>query len=128
MKFILQHDLATLDPHFSPITGPATKGGVRNTCLFNKYDAIVDVGNLFSELSEVFDALPQIEIPAGYEDIRHQAVGGFASTDENSAIQERIDALMKDISIPTRNKLFKAYERDFTLFGYKWNTETNEIF
>lgn len=105
-----------------------TKGGMRNTCFFNKYDAIIDVGNLFPELSEIFDALPQIEIPEGYENIRHQAVGGFASSEDNAATQRKVNDLMEDIPISVRQKLYKIYERDFTLLDYKWNTETNEIF
>jgi hypothetical protein len=39
-----------------------------------------------------------------------------------------LNDLMKDIPFSSRQKLYKIYERDFTLLDYKWNTETNEIF
>ena len=64
----------------------------------------------------------------GFEDILHSSMGGLNSTLDHDVVQERIDLLFDDIDVDLRKKLKKFYERDFILFEYKWDVETNSIY
>ena len=55
-------------------------------------------------------------------------MGGLNSTLDHDVVQERIDLLFDDVDVDLRKKLKKFYERDFILFEYKWDVETNSIY
>ena len=60
--------------------------------------------------------------------VHHSVTGGLGPGLVNAELQKKADEMFQDIDLATRRKVKKMFERDFTLFEYKWDIATNKIF
>ena len=60
--------------------------------------------------------------------VHHSVTGGISPGLINAELQQKADEMLKDIDLTTRRKVKEMFERDFTLFEYKWDIATNKIF
>ena len=93
--------------------------------MFNEYDAVVAVENYNTEFAQILDFHPEIERPKDFGEFRHSVEGGVSGLIENQ--QKRVNEIVDPLPVETRERLMEYFGRDLTLFGYFWNTETNEI-
>jgi hypothetical protein len=93
--------------------------------LFNEYDAVVSVENYNTEFAQILEFHPEINSPKDFGELRHSVKGGASGLLEDQ--QKRVHEIVDPLPVETRKRLKKYFGRDLTLFGYSWNTETNEI-
>ena len=126
VHFLMQKQPESVDPHFSPIAGNiSTRTTTRNVCNM-KYTAIVKIESLKEEFGDVMN-LNQIEIPAGFDAMRHTVPGGASPADGMEKNQEKVHQMFQNVTSADREKILKFYERDFLLFEYRYSPVTNNI-
>ena len=126
VHFLMTKQPESVDPHFSPIAGNiSTRTSMRNVCNM-KYTAIVKIESLKEEFVDVM-SLNKIEIPAGFETMRHTVPGGTSPADGMEKNQEKVHRIFQNVTLSDREKILTFYERDFLLFEYRYSPVTNNI-
>lgn len=126
VHFLMKKQPDRVDAHFSPITwNISTRKSTRNVCNM-KYTAIVKIESLKDEFIDIM-SLNQIEIPPGFEGMRHTVPGGTSPAEGMEKNQEKVHRIFQNVTLEDRKKILKFYERDFVLFQYHYSPVTNNI-
>ena len=93
--------------------------------MYKQYDAVVSVENYKTEFAEILDFYPKITRPDDFGELNHSVDGGVSGSMKK--LQEKVYEVVDSMPLEKRDKLKAYFGRDMTLFGYFWNTTTNDI-